>query len=223
MKLVWYPDPYFEAIDAGRLILILVAVDVVMGPLITLIVFNLKKPELKRDLTIVVLLQLAALVYGMHAVFIARPVYAVFNVDRFDVVAASEIDPAELKKAQRAEFESLPWWGPKIIAAKLPADKKELETILFSSVAGGADVFHLPRYYVPYAEMMELAKSKAMPIAVLRKKAGGATLVDRFIAQHGQHEAQLGFVPLRGRKNDFAVVLEINTGKVAGFLLMDPY
>ena len=223
MKLVWYPDPYFEAIEAGQLILILVAVDVVMGPLITLIVFNLKKPELKRDLLIVVFLQLAALAYGMYAVFIARPVYAVFNVDRFDVVVAAEIDPAELKKAQHAEFKSLPWWGPQIIAAKLPENKKELEAILFSSVRGGADVYHLPKYYVPYADMMGLAKSKAKPLAILREKAGGAVLVDGFIAHNGHHETQLGFVPFRGRKKDFAVVLELNTGKVAGFLLIDPY
>lgn len=223
MKLVWYPDPYFEAIEAGRLILILVAVDVIIGPLITLIIYNQKKPGLKRDLLIVVFLQTAALVYGMYAVFIARPVYAVFNVDRFDLVVASEIDPAELKKAERPEFKSLPLWGPQIIAAKLPLDEKELEAILLSSVRGGADVQHLPKYYVPYTDMMETAKRKAMPLAILQKKAGGATLVDRFIANYGHHDTQLGFVPFRGRKKDFSVVLELNTGKVAGFLLIDPY
>ncbi len=223
MKLVWYPDPFFEAIGARGLILILVAVDVVIGPLITLIVFDLKKPELKRDLLVVVLLQLAALVYGMHAVFISRPVYAVFNVDRFDVVVASEIDPAELKKTQRAEFKSLPWWGPQIIAAKLPTNKKELEVVLFSAAQGGADVYQLPQYYVPYADVMGLAKSKAKPLAILRGKPGDAALVDRFIAHNGHHEMQLGFVPFRGRKNDFAVVLELGTGKIAGFLPIDPY
>ena len=223
MKLVWYPDPYFEAIEAGRLILILVAVDVIMGPLITLIIYNQNKPKLKRDLLIVVLLQLAALVYGMYAVFTARPVYAVFNVDRFDLVVAAEIDPAELKKAERPEFKSLPLWGPQIIAAKLPLNENELKAILFSSVRGGADVQHLPKYYVPYADMMETAKRKAMPLAKLREKAGGAALVDRFIAYDSHHETQLGFVPFRGRKKDFSVVLDLNTGKVAGFLLIDPY
>ena len=223
MKLVWYPDPYFDAIEAGRLILILVAVDVVIGPLITLIVFNQKKPGLKRDLLIVIFLQLAALAYGIHAIFIARPVYAVFNVDRFDVVLASEIDPAELKMAQRAEFKSLPWLGPQIIAANFPNNKKEREAILFSSVSGGADVHHLPKYYVPYADMMWLAKSKARPLASLREKAGGTALIDRFIAHNGHRETQLGFVPFRGRKKDFSVVLELETGKVSGFLLIDPY
>lgn len=223
MKLIWYPDPYFEAMGAGGLILILVAVDVVIGPLITLIVFNLKKPELKRDLLIVVLLQLAALVYGMNAVFISRPVYAVFNVNRFDVVVASEINPAELEKAQRTEFKSLPWWGPQIIAAKLPTDKKEFDAVLFSAASGGADVYHLPRHYVPYADEMGRAKSKAKPLAILREKTGGAALVERFITQNGQQEMRLGFVPFHGRKKDFAVVLELDTGKVAGYLPIDPY
>lgn len=223
MKLIWYPDPYFEAIAAGGLILILVVVDVVIGPLITLIVFNRKKPELKRDLLIVAFLQSAALIYGMYAVFIARPVYAVFNVNRFDVVVASEIDPAELKKNQRPEFKSLPWWGPRIIAAKLPENRKELEGVLFSSVSGGADVYQLPQYYVPYVEMMGVAKSKAKPLAILRGKAGGDAMVDKFIAKNGNREMQLGFVPFHGRKKDYSAVLELDTGKVVGFLPMDPY
>lgn len=223
MRLVWYPSPYFEAIEAGGLILILVAVDVVMGPLITLIVFNRNKPELKRDLSIVVFLQLVALVYGIHVVFVARPVYAVFNVDRFDMVTASEIAPDELKKATRPEFKSLPWWGPQIIAAKLPTDKKESETILFSAAGGGADIYDLPRYYVPYADAMEQARSKAIPLAVLRKKPGGSVLIDKFLTDTGYRETQLGFVPFRGSKKDLVAVLELATGKVAGFLPIDPY
>jgi len=223
MKLVWYPAPYFQAIDAGGLILILVGVDVVMGPLITLIVFNRKKPELKRDLIIVAALQLAALVYGMHVVFVARPAYAVFNVNRFDLVVASEIDPGEMKKASRPEFQSLPWLGPQIIAAKLPSNKQESETILFSAVAGGADVFHLPRYYVPYSEVMDQAKTKAKPLATLRNKPDANELVDRFLARHGYSESQLGFVPFHGRKRDAVFVLELATGKVVGHLPVDPF
>lgn len=223
MKLVWYPYPYFEAIGAGGLILILVAVDVTIGPLITLIIFDRKKPELKRDMSIVIFLQLMALVYGIHVVFVARPVYAVFNVNSFDLVVASEIDPAELKKARRDEFKSLPLWGPQIIGAKLPANNEEYKALLFSSVLGGPDVYHLPRYYVPYSDLIEQAKNKAKPLTILREKPGGDTAVDDFVAHSGYREAQLGFVPLRSRVKDFSVVLDLDTGKVVGFLPIDPF
>jgi hypothetical protein len=223
MKLVWYPDPYFDVIGAGRLILILVGVDVVIGPLITLIVFNTKKPELKRDLLIVALLQAAALGYGMYTVYMARPVYAVFNVDRYDVVTAAEIDPVELSKVQRAEFKSLPWSGPKIIAAKLPDNATEKQRILLSSVAGGADLYQLPQYYVPYMDMAAEAKRKAKPLATLKEKPGAKAIVDKYVADSGRSEAQLAVLPLRGKRQDMVAVLESETGKVLGFLPIDPF
>lgn len=223
MKLIWYPYPYFEAMGAGGLILILVTVDVTIGPLITLIVFDRSKPELTRDLSIVALCQLAALIYGIHVVFLARPVYAVFNVNSFDLVVASEIDPSEIKKAQRDEFKSLPLWGPQIIAAKMPTDIKESNAILFSSVLGGADLYDLPRYYVPYSELASQAKAAAKPLEILRKKPGSTALVAEFISRTGLQDAQLGFVPFRAKKEVFSAVLERDKGKVIGFLPIDPY
>ena len=73
----------------GReLFLIVVAVVVVLGSLITLAVFNRAKSarELKRDLTMVALLQLAALISRTWTVLVARPVHMVFEYDRFRVV-----------------------------------------------------------------------------------------------------------------------------------------
>ena len=71
---VWYPA-YYREVSGGRdLFLILVAVDVVLGPLITLVIFNRAKPwpVLARDLAVIALLQLVALGYGMWTVFVAR-------------------------------------------------------------------------------------------------------------------------------------------------------
>ena len=55
---LWYPYPYREMSGGRELFLIVVAVDVILGPLITLAVFNRAKPsrELKRDLVMVALM-----------------------------------------------------------------------------------------------------------------------------------------------------------------------
>src|SRR5687767_6716802 len=77
---MWYPYPYRELSGGQALFLIVVTVDLILGPLVTLAVFNRKKPwtELRRDLAIVALLQLGALGYGFWAVAVARPVHLVF-------------------------------------------------------------------------------------------------------------------------------------------------
>jgi hypothetical protein len=41
---VWFPSPYFTATGASKLILLLMGVDVCIGPLLTLLVVNRHKP-----------------------------------------------------------------------------------------------------------------------------------------------------------------------------------
>src|SRR4051812_12853702 len=84
---LWYPPPYFHAAGAQELILLLVGVDLVIGPLLTLIVFRWGKPGLAFDLTVISLLQAAALVYGLAIVLQSRPVFLVATVDRFVLVS----------------------------------------------------------------------------------------------------------------------------------------
>ena len=98
----------------ATLILLLIGVDVVIGPLITLIIFDPKKKSLRFDLAVIAVLQLGALLYGCSVMFNARPVYNVFVVDRFEVVAANAIDEESREKAA-PEFRSLPLTGPKVV------------------------------------------------------------------------------------------------------------
>jgi len=86
---------------------------VVMGPLLTLVVFDRRKPRtaLVRDLTIIAVLQLAALAYGLHTVYIARPVALVYEGGRFRLVTANDVREEELPNAPQA-YRTLPLNGP---------------------------------------------------------------------------------------------------------------
>ena len=91
MLALWYPQHYFAAMGGATLVLLLIGIDVVVGPLFTLIVYDPKKKNLRFDLAVIAALQLAALAYGCSIMFNARPVYSVFVVDRFEVVAANYV------------------------------------------------------------------------------------------------------------------------------------
>lgn len=95
---VWYPSPLDTAIGVTEIFLILLAVDITIGPLITFIIYKRGKKTLAFDLVVIAILQLIALAYGMHTVFIGRPAFVVFNVDRFDVSRAHELDTKSLEK-----------------------------------------------------------------------------------------------------------------------------
>ena len=140
---VWYPYPYREISGGRELFLLVVVVDVIMGPLMTLAVFNLKKPrkELRRDLAVIGLLQLAALVYGLWTVAIARPVHLVFEIDRFRVVHAVDVESALLKRAT-PELQQLPLMGPTLLSVRGFKDSKESFDATMAALQGlelGAD------------------------------------------------------------------------------------
>src|SRR5210317_459647 len=89
----WYPSPYFTASGGWQGLKIVVLVDLVLGPLLTFIVFNKKKSrlELTIDLSLIVGLQLAALVWGIVTVYQQRPLAIVFWDDRFYTVPAGAL------------------------------------------------------------------------------------------------------------------------------------
>ena len=219
MLSVWYPGPLFEAAGGSHLIFILVAVDVTLGPLITLIIFKAGKPGLKFDLAVIATLQVAALAYGMHTVYLARPVYLVFTKDRFDLVSAKDLDPADLGKAA-PEFAHLPLGRPRYIAAVSPSDREARQKLLMESLQGKDLQMH-PQYYVPYEQEVPTALARAQPLDLLLQR--DAEGVQRGLKSAGRPAEALKFLPLRGKDVDGAVLLDAKTGAPLEIVLVDPW
>jgi hypothetical protein len=220
---VWYPRPYFLAMGGENLLRLLIGVDVVLGPLITLIIFDTKKPRLKYDLATIAALQLAALAYGSYVMFEARPVYTVFIAGQFRTVPANSIDQESLGRAP-AEFRALPLDGPHIVGARKPSNPDESFRISAGALSGGPDIPELPHLYVPYAEVAADAARAAKPLVTLAQKGKEASdRVNAFVATEGRTGRSLGFVPVRARNRDFAAVVDRKTGEIVGYLPIDPW
>lgn len=224
LALSWYLPAYAWAMGGLGLIGILAGVDICLGPLLTLVVWNVKKSSLRFDMAVIVLFQLAGLGYGMYTIFLARPVYQVFAVSQFDLVGATDIPEGELEKAVRDEFKSLPVTGPKIIAARMPTDPIERNHLLFSSLRGGADLAQLPRYYVPYAELAPEAARKAKPLdALTQRDAATRDKLSAYLSSHDLDPAKVKFLPMRAKAHDQTVLVDADTGAVLGIVNIDPW
>lgn len=219
----WYPDLLGYASGVGDIFLILILVDVILGPLITLIVFNLQKKELKKDLVVVGCIQFAALFYGLMTMYEARPVFVVFNVGRFDVVYANEIKKDQLGHAVYNEFKSLPLWGPEVIAAKLPEDLNKAKEIIMSAVAGGADLQYMPEYYVPYDEMRSLVVASAKSLSLIGEFNKTREVdVARLIESYASSEVNVGYVPLVGKRKKLVVVVDLSNARILQMSELNP-
>jgi hypothetical protein len=219
---LWYPSPYFEAMGGEVLLRLLIGVDVVLGPVITLIIFDPRKPRLRYDLATIAVLQLAALAYGGWVMFEARPVYNVFVKDRFETVPANRIDGESLARAPEA-FRALPLTGPRVVAARPPESAKERTAIIFSAVSGGPDVADMPHLYTPYSNAATEAARAARPLANLsRRDRQTADAVSEVVTTVTPPGRSLGYVPVRARNKDFAAVVDRNTGEVVGYIAASP-
>lgn len=220
MLTIWYVWPLFEAAGASRLALILVVVDVTLGPLITLIIFKAGKKGLKFDLTVIALLQLAALVYGVHIMYVARPVYLAFTIDRFDLITAKDLDPADLEKVTRDEFKQPPLGRPQYIAAVMPSDQTERTKILETSFQG-KDLQLYPQYYAPYEQEIPRALKRAAALDMLVQR--DAKQVEHYLQSSRRSAESLKFLPLRAPHKDGAVLLDGVSGQPLAILMIDPW
>ncbi|HUL45812.1 MAG TPA: hypothetical protein VLV25_01790 [Steroidobacteraceae bacterium] len=162
----WYRWPGWYLASALHVVGIVVMVDLVLGPTLTLIVANplKRRAELVRDISIIVTVQLIALGYGTVTLWGGRPLYYTFSVDRLELVQASDLKADDIRVARRENPALAPWWysRPRWIWAPLPADPQEAEKIAAGSIFGGADVIQMPRYFRPWEQgLPELRKRLA--------------------------------------------------------------
>lgn len=221
---VWYPYPYREISGGRELFLLVVAVDVVMGPLMTLAVFNLNKPrkELRRDLAVICILQLAALTYGLWTVAVARPVHLIFVADRFEVVHAVEIDKSTLHKAP-IELQKLPLWGPTLLTMRDYKDNKEKSDVMFAELAG-VSVSARPEFWQEYDKGKSKVLAKAKPIADLETRFPERKQEIHAVIRNSKTDiANAGFLPLKGRNQFWTVFIDLKTGEPLGYVPLDPY
>ena len=217
---VWYPEPLFKAVGGHEIFLMLLAIDVILGPLLTLVVFKPGKKSLKFDLAVIGLVQVAALSYGVGTLLAGRPVYVAALGHRFDVIQASEVDVKDISAAGHG----LPWWGPQWVGIKLPADEKERDRVLSSALAGGADYGHLPQYHAPLSTMREQLLEHVRPISELRtRNPSRGTDITAWLASHGLDDNSAVFEGLKARSQDMTVILDAKTAAVVGIAPFKPW
>jgi len=169
---------------------------------------------------VICLIQLAALGYGVNTVFTARPVFLVFEVDRFVAVYANEIDHEELSDIKT----SLSWFGPKWLAAFLPEDDDERNDLLFQSIDKGVDLAQMPQYYAPYIDAEDSILEKSKTLDELKQfNASGLQQIEKIKKKYLETNTSVGFIPLAAKKSDLSVIINRTTSETLEIVDLRPW
>lgn len=219
---LWYPPPLFDLANGRDIFLLLIACDITLGPLMTLVIFNTGKSriELARDVAIIAVVQIGAMAYGLSTLLAVRPAYIVYNEGQFNVALANELQTEASDKPDAVPPPAAPWFGPELVGARIPEQLDERNALIFSSVAGRGDIFQMPRYYVRYDEVRREVVDKAESAdEICRRLNLDRTGVDALVTRYEKSGAKVGLLPVVIRR---ALALGLVDRRNGDLLGMEP-
>lgn len=220
----WYAPPWRQLLGVGSIFGLIVAVDVVAGPLLTAVLASPRKSrrECCIDLTLVASIQLAALVYGIWSVYSARPVILAFEVDRFVVITANEVQVDQLSEAL-PEFQRLSWMGPRMASLRRARSSDEFLQSVEQSIQGSTQAMR-PGWWRPYDEAIPALLQRANPLqSLIERKPAERKALEEAAGESGHGIAELRYLPLTSSKADDWVALISDVGRVVGYANVDGF
>lgn len=214
---LWFPYPYRELAGGRELFILVMAVDVVCGPLLTFVLFSPTKPkkELITDISLIVVIQLIALVYGIWNVWLVRPMYLVQEADKFNIISWSNIDTRNVN-ALPSELKPQLFSGPVKVSLR-EMTKDEQEKMNLATKAGDYDRSEQPSFYTVYDG--EKAHKHGRPLRdLLLFRPSLKVIVDEVIKSNPQNDdfKQLRYLYIVGRQYWIAIIN--SSGTIIGYI-----
>ena len=191
----WYPGIFFDIDGGWEGIRLIALVDLVLGPLLTFIVYRHGKPGLKMDLTLIGLFQAVCLSAGVWVVHNERPLAMVLVDDMFFSMSADDYLSVGIKPPDLSRFSER---GPKWVTVELPEDVYESSDLRRAAVESEQPLRTLHEHYIPFDPMhLDIdAAISTEDLETLDKQTGG---LRQWITDHGGKLEDYLFFEVGGR------------------------
>jgi hypothetical protein len=220
---VLYPAPLFQVEGAKLPLQIMLGVDIVLGPLLTLVVFKPGKPGLKFDMAMIVTVQLAAFIYGASIISSERPALVSFAVDRFVVIAEAELEEMEMDKLDTEQV-TLRAIGPTFVYAEMPTDKAGQDLLLEAALGGKADLERLPQFYRDFNSNIARSFDKAMDLQSYAENfEDSRDEIEAYLKHTGKSYEDIAAFPVAGKHHDMVMVVDKQSKQLAGYIDIHPW
>ena len=222
----WYRWPGWYLSGVLGVAAIMAAVDVVLGPSLTLIIANPNKSrrELARDISIIAAVQLTGLIYGAVTMWHGRPLYYTYSERFLEMVQASDLQPDQVALGQKLNPQLAPHWYslPRWIYAPLPKDDQLAGKIRTSAIKGGNDVIQMPRYYRPWEDALpEMRKNLRLLGKMTELGLHDKQVAAERMKLRGFAADQPTVLPMMGRGKPLVAVIDPATAQIKALIPVD--
>lgn len=215
---IWYPSPLATAVGVTYIFLMLLIIDVILGPLLSLLVYKEGKKTLKFDLSVIILIQITALCYGVFSIEQGRPAWLVYNVDRFELVRKNELINTNIQQAQ-PQFQQPSWFKPQYAATEFAKDTQQRNDEMFAEVFSGISIAQRPERYVELTQVKTQIQQRALPLVELQQY-NPKTDVEKILAKYPKADAWL---PLKTNAVDMVVLVNKESASVVKIVDLRPW
>lgn len=195
----WYPGFHFNVDGGWQGVRIMVAVDLVLGPLLTLIIFNPFKVRklIVFDLSCIAVIQLGALIWGFYAIHSQHPVSVNYSDGEFYSMTAA---PMHIEEYPLSLLDELSDRDPALIYVAPPAGEDEEARAAMMEVMGSVAVHEDPFFFRAFAPRWSEIKARALGAeARVRSDPQFAERLHEFLADRGGRPEDYFFFPYTGR------------------------
>lgn len=215
---VWYPSPLATAVGVTHIFLMILAIDVILGPLLGLLVYKEGKKTLKFDLGVIIALQISALCYGLYSIEQGRPAWLVFYADRFELIRKNDLLLENIDQAKK-QFQQVSWAKPQFVAIKTITNTQQHQDDIFTEVMGGVSLAQKPERYVDFVQARSQLQQRVRSLKELNQY-NDVQQVDRILSKYPQ---ATGFVPLKANAVDMTVLINKEKGEVIKIVDLRPW
>jgi hypothetical protein len=219
--LLWYPPSLFHVSGVDRLLLVMTAIDLSIGPLLTLLVYRHGKPGMRFDLAVIALLQASFFAYGAHVFFAGRPIFLVGNVDRLELVFANQIDAAGWARAQQP-YDHPGYGRPRLVGIELPRDIAARSELMFQELSGHPAA-QQPRLYRDYAVAVPSLLRHAHTLEQMRGDAAAQAKVRAAATRLGVPDQALRWLPLDSSRGSAVQLIAAADAQPLATVAVDPW
>lgn len=212
----WYPGPYFTVDGGWQGIRLVAAVDLVLGPLITFLIFDLRKSRraIMFDLITIATIQFGALIYGIYTTYNQRPL-AIVLLDDFAFSTTMDLYAGTLESPKALEkYSDL---RPPIIYAEIPLDREGLDKVqrikVDDKILEHAQIW----LYRPPAELVPALRKRQVLYAQMLDKFEQRDDFEAWLREQGKHEAEVLIAPFSGRYGRIWLVFDIDGNYLSYF------